>query len=115
LTSVKVVKTNVFDKWLKGLKDRKAAIRIQIRLDRLIAGNAGDVKPIGGGLSELRIDYGPGYRVYYLRRGTTLVVLLCGGDKATQDERLQAGPQNCGRAEAPWPALSSRRTTRPTI
>lgn len=86
---MKVVKTNVFDKWLKGLKDRVAARRIQIRLDRLVAGNSGDVKPVGGGISELRIDYGPGYRVYYLHRGTTLVVLLCGGDKASQDRDIE--------------------------
>lgn len=86
---MKVVKTNVFDKWLKDLKDRRAAKRIQIRLDRLIAGNPGDVKPVCGGISELRIDDSPGYRVYYLHRGKTLVVLLCGGDKATQDNDIK--------------------------
>ena len=65
-----MVKTNHFDKWFRQLKDIRAAARIQMRLDRLAAGNPGDVKPVGGGISELRIDYGPGYRVYYQQRAT---------------------------------------------
>lgn len=66
------------------MKDIRAAARIQMRLDRLAAGNPGDVKPVGGGISELRIDYGPGYRVYYQQRGEVLIVLLHGGDKSSQ-------------------------------
>ncbi len=79
-----MVKTNHFDKWFRQLKDIRAAARIQMRLDRLDAGNPGDVKPVGGGISELRIDYGPGYRVYYQQRGDVLIVLLHGGDKSSQ-------------------------------
>lgn len=66
------------------MKDIRAAGRIQMRLDRLSAGNPGDVRPVGGGISELRIDYGPGYRVYYQQRGDVLIVLLHGGDKSSQ-------------------------------
>jgi putative addiction module killer protein len=66
------------------LKDRRAAARVQVRIDRLIQGNPGDVRPVGSGISELRIPYGPGYRVYYLQEGQRLIILLCGGDKSTQ-------------------------------
>ena len=81
---VDVVRSSTFDRWLGKLKDRRAAARVLIRINRLAAGNPGDVRPVGGGISELRIDYGPGYRVYYLREGDRLVLLLCGGDKSTQ-------------------------------
>ena len=80
-----VVKSQTFDGWLSGLKDRQARVRIQARIDRLTMGNPGDVKPTQGGISDLRIDYGPGYRVYYQQRGKTVVLLCCGGDKRTQD------------------------------
>jgi len=66
------------------LKDRQAVARIAARIDRLALGNPGDVKPIGSGISEMRIDYGPGYRVYFMHRGSTIVVILCAGDKRTQ-------------------------------
>jgi putative addiction module killer protein len=66
---VDVVRSSTFDRWLRKLKDRRAAARVLIRIDRLAAGNPGDVKPVGGGICELRIDYGPGYRVYYLQQG----------------------------------------------
>lgn len=79
--------TGVFLKWLRGLRDARARARIQIRIDRMSLGNPGDVSPVGGGVSELRIDYGPGYRVYFARRGAT-VVLLGGGDKQTQDSDI---------------------------
>jgi putative addiction module killer protein len=62
-----VVKSATFDRWLRKLKDRRVVARVLVRIDRLAAGNAGDVKPVGGGISELRIDYGPGYRIYYMR------------------------------------------------
>jgi putative addiction module killer protein len=77
-----------FDHWLLNLRDRHAAARILARLDRLATGNPGDVKPVGGGISEMRIDHGPGYRVYFMRRGPLLVVLLCGGDKSTQQKNI---------------------------
>jgi putative addiction module killer protein len=80
--------TEVFARWLAGLRDRRARARIQARIDRLEIGNPGDVKPTGGGISEMRIDYGPGYRVYFVERGTALVVLLAGGDKRTQDRDI---------------------------
>ena len=76
--------TRTFTDWMENLRDGRAQARIARRIDRLAAGNPGDVKPIGEGVSELRIDYGPGYRVYFLRRGAVLIVLLCGGDKRTQ-------------------------------
>jgi len=79
-----IVKTGYFDVWLRNLKDQRPRSRIEVRIDRLASGNPGDVKPIGAGLSELRIDYGPGYRVYFKRRGRQIIVLLCGGDKSTQ-------------------------------
>ena len=83
-----LIKTSAFDKWLKQLRDVRARARILMRLDRLQAGNAGDVEPIGDGLSELRVHYGPGYRVYFLQQGPIVVVLLCGGDKSTQDKDI---------------------------
>lgn len=79
-----IVISNIFDDWLRGLRDVRARDRIEMRIRRLSRGNPGDVKPVGSGVSEMRIDYGPGYRVYFTRRGHTVVLLLCGGDKRTQ-------------------------------
>lgn len=81
---IEIRKTKIFASWLDGLRDIQARARIQARLARLASGNTGDVKPVGGGVSELRIDYGPGYRVYYIHQGSELVILLAGGDKKTQ-------------------------------
>jgi putative addiction module killer protein len=81
---IEVRQTGVFTDWFDGLRDRRARDRILARIDRLSLGNPGDVKPVGEGVSELRIDYGPGYRLYFVQRGKTVVVLLCGGDKRTQ-------------------------------
>ena len=81
---IELIKTDVFDRWLRGLRDTRARARITARIRRLSLGNPGDVKPVGEGISELRIPYGPGYRVYYITRGPVIVVLLCGGDKASQ-------------------------------
>ena len=81
---VEIVKSVTFDRWLAGLKDRHAKARVETRIRRLSLGNPGDVKPVHHGISELRIDYGPGYRVYFMQRGPVLVVLLAGGDKRTQ-------------------------------
>lgn len=80
--------TETFRKWRMKLKDERARALIASRLDRLAFGNAGDVKPVGKGISELRVDYGPGYRVYFKQHGKTLVILLCGGDKRTQAEDI---------------------------
>jgi len=77
-------KTEVFARWLDELRDRRARARVQVRIERLAAGNPGDVKAVGEGVSELRIDYGPGYRVYFTRRGRAIIILLAGGVKATQ-------------------------------
>jgi len=76
--------TEVFDAWFAGLKDRQAARRVQVRIDRAEDGNFGDCAPVGEGVSEMRIHYGPGYRVYFTQRGMELVILLAGGDKSTQ-------------------------------
>ena len=81
--------TEVFLKWLRGLRDSRAKARIQIRVDRMSLGNPGDVSPVGEGVSEMRINYGPGYRVYFASRGKILIVLLCGGDKRTQDRDIK--------------------------
>jgi putative addiction module killer protein len=77
-------KTETFARWIDTLRDIHARARIQARIERLATGNPGDVRPVGEGVSELRIDYGPGYRVYYTKRGRTVLILLAGGDKRTQ-------------------------------
>lgn len=82
-------KTDVFAQWLDELRDIRARARVQARIERLAAGNPGDVKPVGEGVSEMRIDYGPGYRVYFTRRGNKVVILLAGGDKSTQDTDIK--------------------------
>jgi putative addiction module killer protein len=79
-----VEKTDIFLKWLRSMNDVRAIARIQIRIDRLSLGNMGDVKAVGEGISEMRIDYGPGYRVYFRKTGKTILLLLCGGDKSSQ-------------------------------
>jgi putative addiction module killer protein len=81
---VEIRQTEVYSSWFGTLRDRTGKARIDIRIRRLSLGNPGDVKPVGEGVSELRIDYGPGYRVYFLRRGRSVVVLLAGGDKQSQ-------------------------------
>ena len=86
---IEIRQTETFSKWLSGLRDRQARARIQTRVDRLQLGLAGDVKPVGEGVSELRIDYGPGYRIYFVQRGLALIILLAGGDKRTQDTDIR--------------------------
>jgi putative addiction module killer protein len=81
---VEVRQTEQFVRWLEGLRDLRGRAKVLARIERLIGGNPGDVRPVGSGVSELRINYGPGYRVYYLQRGTTLIILLAGGDKSSQ-------------------------------
>jgi putative addiction module killer protein len=85
---IEVRQTEVFTAWFAGLRDQQARARIRVRIDRLSLGNPGDVKPVGSGVSEMRINYGPGYRLYYVSRGTTVVILLCGGDKRSQDRDI---------------------------
>ena len=82
---VKILRTAEFDTWLDNLKDRLAKSGVQARIDRMAKGNAGDVKPVGEGVSEMRIHVGAGYRVYFTRVGTTIVLLLCGGAKSSQN------------------------------
>ena len=81
---IELVKSTTFDRWLTDLKDLRAKARIEVRIRRMGLGNPGDVKPVGEGVSEMRIDYGPGYRVYFMQRGVVVIVLLCGGDKSSQ-------------------------------
>ena len=84
-----VRKTEVYARWLDGLRDVRARARVLVRVERLAAGNPGDARPVGEGVSELRIDYGPGYRVYFKKRGHTIIVLLAGGDKRTQSRDIE--------------------------
>ncbi len=86
---IEIRKTEVYAKWLDGLRDVHARARILIRVERLAAGNPGNVQPVGEGVSELRINYGPGYRVYYKKQGQKLIVLLAGGDKRTQSSDIK--------------------------
>ena len=83
-----VKRTDEFSAWLRGLRDIRAKAKILARIDRLVLGNPGDVAPVGNGVSEMRIHYGPGYRVYFVQRGKDFVVLLCGGDKSSQDSDI---------------------------
>jgi putative addiction module killer protein len=95
---VELKQTETFRKWWAGLRDKRALGVILARLDRLAYGHAGDVQPVGEGVSELRIHYGPGYRVYFQRRGNALIILLCGGDKSTQARDIKRAK----RVAATW-------------
>ena len=86
---VEIRQTECFGQWIEDLRDLRAKARVQARIERLIGGNPGDVRPIGAGVSELRINYGPGYRVYYQQKGTTLIILLAGGDKSSQQGDIE--------------------------
>ena len=86
---IEIRQTEVYANWFSKLRDRQARARIDVRIRRLSLGNPGDVKPVGEGVSELRIDYGPGYRVYFVQQGSTVAILLAGGDKRTQNRDIQ--------------------------
>lgn len=85
---IEIRETQEFSNWLRTLRDPRGRAKILVRIDRLAQGNPGDVEPVGEGLSELRIDHGPGYRVYFVKRGTALMLLLCGGDKKSQERDI---------------------------
>lgn len=85
---IEIRQTNVYARWIEKLRDRQAKAHIAVRIRRLLLGNPGDVRPVGEGVSELRIDYGLGYRVYFLNKGAALVVRLSGGDKSTQADDI---------------------------
>ena len=84
-----IIKSDTFDSWLRSLRDRQAKARIEVRIRRLSLDNPGQYRALKNGINELKIDYGPGYRVYYTFRNQTLVLLLCGGDKSTQDQDIK--------------------------
>ena len=86
---MELLQTATFRKWRTRLRDERLRALVASRLDRLAFGNAGDVKPVGQGISELRIDYGPGYRIYFQKRGKKIIVLLCGGNKSTQADDIK--------------------------
>lgn len=86
---VELIQSDVFERWLTELRDANAKVCIRTRIRRLSLGNPGDVKSVGGGISEMRIDYGPGYRVYFTQRGALVILLLCGGDKRTQQQDIK--------------------------
>lgn len=87
---IELRKTTQFAEWIDGLRDVRGRAKVQARIERLAVGNPGDVEPVGEGVSELRIDYGPGYRVYFKRRGRFILILLAGGDKGSQDKDIKA-------------------------
>jgi putative addiction module killer protein len=85
---VEIIRSATFDLWMHSLRDRQARARILLRIDRLSLGNPGQHRNLANGISEMKIDHGPGYRVYYTMRGSKLIVLLCGGDKTSQQEDI---------------------------
>jgi len=87
---IEIRKTGHFANWLNNLRDIQAKARVLVRIERLASGNAGDVKPVAEGISEMRINYGPGYRVYFIQRGSELIILLAGGDKSSQSRDIKA-------------------------
>ena len=97
---LEVRKTDAFALWFEALRDREARLRIQVRIDRLALGNPGQQRMLAGGVHELKIDHGPGYRVYYVQHGETLVILLCGGDKRSQQKDIREARAMARQLEA---------------
>ncbi len=87
---ISIQTTEAFNKWFSNLKDKQAMMRVQARIDRAENGNFGDCEPVGEGVSEMRIHYGPGYRIYFVKRGMEIVILLAGGDKSTQSKDIKS-------------------------
>jgi len=101
---ITIHQTELYARWFSALRDRTARARIDVRIRRLSLGNAGDAKPVGGGVSELRIDHGPGYRVYFVQRGAALIILLAGGDKSSQSADIRTAlALSRIIQEKPWP------------
>ena len=96
---IDVRETDEFSEWLAALRDRRARAKILVRIARLAKGNPGDVAPVGDGVSELRINFGPGYRVYYIQRGTTYILLLAGGNKSSQEKDIAKAKRLAGEYE----------------
>lgn len=96
---IEIRQTEVFANWLTNLRDRRAKARVQVRIDRMETGNFGDVAPVGQGVSEMRIFYGPGYRVYFVQKGTVVILLLCGGDKSTQSHDINKAKELANQLE----------------
>ena len=94
-----IKRTDEFSSWLRDLRDIRARAKVLARIDRLSLGNPGDVAPVGDGISEMRIHYGPGYRVYYVQRGEEIVVLVCGGDKSSQVSDIRAAKKLASELE----------------
>jgi putative addiction module killer protein len=90
MVMVEMRRTELFARWIDNLRDEKAKARVLVRIERLASGNAGDAKPVGEGVSGLRIDCGPGYRVYFLKRGSELIILLAGGVKSSQSTDIKS-------------------------
>ena len=105
---LEILKSSTFDKWFSSLRDRQAQARINARIRRLSLGNPGDVKPVGSGVSEMRIDYGPGYRVYYQQRGLAIALLLCGGDKDSQDVDIRQAIEIARGWKSPEPKMPGK-------
>lgn len=94
---VEVRQTEIFAKWYRKLSDRRAQNRIVVRIRRIELGHLGDVRSVGRGVQEIRINYGPGYRLYYVRHGKTIIILLCGGDKSSQSKDIEKAKQMADR------------------
>ena len=94
-----IQKTDTFERWLVRLKDTRGKVAILRRISRAKGGNFGDIKPVGGGIAEMRLDVGPGYRLYFLRRGGAVILLLCGGDKPSQARDIELAKKLAGEIE----------------
>jgi putative addiction module killer protein len=99
MAMIEIRRTQAYEDFIDGLRDRRARAMIAMRIDRLAQGHAGDAAPVGEGVSELRLHYGPGYRVYYVQRRTVVIVLLCGGDKSSQQRDIKRAKELASNLE----------------